>query len=68
MLFVCLALIGLNIAQYVLSTRREQRLIDALMARNAGEYALIRRADSKPAPKGAKQPDSEPATGWMVGA
>lgn len=68
MIVALVALVLLNVATMIVAARREARLLDALMARNAGEYALIRRSDSAPKGKGAKQAEVEPATGWMVGA
>jgi hypothetical protein len=56
----------LSAAQALLHSRREARLLDALMARNASEYAMIRRSD---APKGkpAAQPEPQDVTGFTVG-
>lgn len=68
MVFICLALIALNVAQYALSTRREQRLIDAVMSRNAGEYAAIRRADAPTTkPKPRPEPDEAPELTFPIG-
>lgn len=68
MILALLALVALNVVTMLVAARREARLLDALMARNAGEYALIRRSDKPAAPKkGAKQPEPTEATGFPVG-
>ena len=66
MIVALIALVGLNVVTMLVAARREARLLDALMARNAGEYAMIRRSD---APKGkpAKQPEPQDETGFPVG-
>jgi hypothetical protein len=67
MIVAVVALIVWNIVAQVLAARRETRLVDAIMARNAGEYAHIRRSDKKVPTKPAPQPDSEAPTGFIVG-
>lgn len=61
MIAVALALIALNVAQYVVSTRREQRLLDAVMTRTPAEYIAAKKADAPAAkPKPAPAPDTDP--------
>jgi hypothetical protein len=55
-----------NIATQYRYARSQGQLLEALMARNASEYAMIRRSD---APKGkpAAQPEPQDVTGFTVG-
>lgn len=67
MAVVVVALVALLAVQHYLAVKERGRLLDALMARNAGEYAMIRRSTA-PAGKPAKQlePEAEP-TRFVVG-
>jgi hypothetical protein len=69
MIAALLALVALNAVTQVVHSRREARLLDAIMARNAGEYANILRSDKAPKSKGTPSVQPEPldVTGFPVG-
>lgn len=67
MIVALVALVALNAVTQVVHARREARLLDAIMARNAGEYANILRSDKAPKAKPAVQPEPEAPTGFPVG-
>lgn len=61
MIAAILALAALNVATMLVAARREARLLDALMARNGAEYALIKRSDApKDKPKRVESFDDAP--------
>lgn len=60
MIAAVLALVALNVATQLLHTRREARLLAAVLARTPGEYTSMRRAEAKPA-KTPKPPIDEDA-------
>lgn len=69
MIFVALALLALNVAQYALSTRREARLLDALMTRTPAEYIAAKRAGApatKPKPR-PEEPEVDLSTVFPIG-
>lgn len=67
MIAAVLALAALNVATMLIAARREARLLDALMARNGAEYALIKRSDApKGKPAAQPEPQDEP-TRFVVG-
>jgi hypothetical protein len=61
------ALVALNAVTQVVHARREARLLDAIMSRNAGEYANILRSEKAPKSKPSVQPEPQEVTGFPVG-
>lgn len=52
------ALLAWNIAMQVVYSKREARLLDALMTRTPGEYIAAKRADTPSAPRPPPEPSN----------